>query len=85
MATSALKSSNDFTQFWPSVVVVAGYAVAFFFLSLALRTLSVESHTLSGLAPVSSSYRSSPGPFPGKRSMVPPFWVSRSLLPVSLS
>ena len=41
VATSALKSSNGFTQFWPSVVVVAGYAVAFFFLSLALRTLSV--------------------------------------------
>lgn len=41
VATSVLKSSNDFTQFWPSVVVVAGYAVAFFFLSLALRTLSV--------------------------------------------
>ena len=41
VATSALKSSNGFTQFWPSVVVVAGYAVAFLFLSLALRTLSV--------------------------------------------
>jgi small multidrug resistance pump len=42
VATSALKSSNGFTQFWPSVVVVTGYAAAaFFFLSLALRTLSV--------------------------------------------
>ncbi|HEU4854275.1 MAG TPA: SMR family transporter [Nitrosospira sp.] len=41
VATSALKSSNGFTQFWPSVVVVTGYAVAFFFLSLVLRTLSV--------------------------------------------
>jgi len=41
VATSALKSSNGFTQFWPSVVVAAGYAVAFFFLSLALRTLPV--------------------------------------------
>lgn len=41
VATSALKASNGFTQFWPSIVVVAGYAVAFFFLSLALRTLSV--------------------------------------------
>ena len=41
VATSALKSSNGFTQFWPSVVVVAGYAAAFFFLSLALRTMPV--------------------------------------------
>lgn len=41
VTTSALKSSNGFSQFWPSVGVMAGYAVAFFFLSLALRTLSV--------------------------------------------
>lgn len=40
-ATSALKSSNGFTQFWPSVIVVAGYAAAFFFLSLSLRTIPV--------------------------------------------
>lgn len=41
VATSALKSSNGFTEFWPSVVVVTGYAAAFFFLSLALRTMPV--------------------------------------------
>ena len=41
MATSALKSSNGFTQLWPSLVVVAGYAAAFFFLSLTLRTIPV--------------------------------------------
>jgi small multidrug resistance pump len=41
IATSALKSSNGFTQLWPSLVVVAGYAVAFFFLSLTLRTIPV--------------------------------------------
>ncbi|HEX8873694.1 MAG TPA: SMR family transporter [Nitrosospira sp.] len=41
VATSALKSSNGFTQFWPSLVVVAGYAAAFFFLSLTLRTIPV--------------------------------------------
>ena len=41
VATSALKSSNGFTQFWPSVVVVAGYGAAFFFLSLALRAIPV--------------------------------------------
>ena len=41
VATSALKSSNGFSQFWPSLVVIAGYAVAFFFLSLTLRTIPV--------------------------------------------
>ncbi len=41
IATSALKSSNGFTQLWPSLVVVAGYAAAFFFLSLTLRTIPV--------------------------------------------
>ena len=34
VATSALKWSNGFTQFWPSLVMVAGYVAAFFFLSL---------------------------------------------------
>ncbi|HEY6044063.1 MAG TPA: SMR family transporter [Nitrosospira sp.] len=41
VATSALKSSNGFSQFWPSLVVVAGYTAAFFFLSLTLRTIPV--------------------------------------------
>jgi small multidrug resistance pump len=41
VATSALKASNGFTQLWPSLVVIAGYAIAFFFLSLTLRTMPV--------------------------------------------
>lgn len=41
VATSALKASNGFTQLWPSLLVVAGYAIAFFFLSLTLRTIPV--------------------------------------------
>jgi small multidrug resistance pump len=41
VATSALKSSAGFTQLWPSVLVIAGYAAAFFFLSLTLRTMPV--------------------------------------------
>lgn len=40
-ATSALKSSEGFTRLWPSVFVVIGYSVAFFFLSLSLRTIPV--------------------------------------------
>lgn len=41
VATSALKASNGFTHLWPSLIVVAGYAIAFFFLSLTLRTMPV--------------------------------------------
>lgn len=41
LATSALKASNGFTQLWPSLLVVVGYAIAFFFLSLTLRTMPV--------------------------------------------
>lgn len=40
-ATSALKASASFTKLWPSVVVVAGYAAAFWFLSLTLKTIPV--------------------------------------------
>jgi len=28
-ATSALKASEEFTRLWPSLVVVAGYGIAF--------------------------------------------------------
>ena len=41
IATSFLKSCDGFTRWWPSVAVVTGYCVAFFFLSLTLRTMSV--------------------------------------------
>jgi len=38
-ATSFMKSSEGFTKLVPSLVMVVGYAVAFYFLSLTLRTL----------------------------------------------
>lgn len=41
IATSALKASNEFTKIIPSVVTVVLYAVAFYFLSLTLRTIPV--------------------------------------------
>ena len=41
IATSALKSSNGFTNLWPSVLVVVGYGVAFYMLSLVLETMNV--------------------------------------------
>lgn len=41
IATSALKASLGFTRPVPSIVVVVGYGVAFYLLSLVLRTLPV--------------------------------------------
>lgn len=41
IATSALKASDGFSRLWPSLVVAGGYAVAFYFLSLTLRTIPV--------------------------------------------
>jgi len=41
IGTSALKASEGFTRLVPSVVVVLGYAVAFYCLSLVLKTLPV--------------------------------------------
>ena len=41
IATSALKSSEGFTRFAPSAVVVVGYGVAFYFLSLVLKSVPV--------------------------------------------
>ena len=41
IATSALKASQGFTRAGPSLVVAAGYGIAFYFLSLTLKTVSV--------------------------------------------
>jgi small multidrug resistance pump len=41
IATSTLKVSNRFSRFVPSLVVIIGYGVAFYFLSLTLRTMPV--------------------------------------------
>ncbi|WP_295767495.1 SMR family transporter [uncultured Mucilaginibacter sp.] len=41
IATSALKASDQFSRFWPSVLVVVGYASAFYFLSLTLKVLNM--------------------------------------------
>lgn len=41
VATSALKSSEGFTKLGPSAIVLVGYGVAFYFLSLVLKTIPV--------------------------------------------
>ncbi|MDR2367554.1 MAG: multidrug efflux SMR transporter [Deltaproteobacteria bacterium] len=39
--TSALKPSVGFTRLWPSLLVVLGYGLSFYFLSLAVRTIPI--------------------------------------------
>jgi small multidrug resistance pump len=40
-ATSSLKASQGFTKLVPSLIVVAGYVAAFYYLSLTLRSIPV--------------------------------------------
>ena len=41
IATSALKAAEGFTRWVPSLLVVVGYASAFYFLSLTLRSIPI--------------------------------------------
>ncbi len=41
IATSALKATQGFTVLLPSLIVVVGYAFAFYFLSLTLKVMPV--------------------------------------------
>lgn len=41
LATSALKQSDGFSRLLPSIIVVLGYASAFYFLSLTLRAMPI--------------------------------------------
>lgn len=41
IATTSLKASDGFTKPLPSLVVMLGYGVAFYLLSLAIRTMPV--------------------------------------------
>lgn len=41
IGTSALKASQEFSRFWPSVIVVVGYGCAFYFMTLTLRVLPI--------------------------------------------
>jgi len=40
-ATSALKASDGFTKILPTIVVIGGYGVAFYLLSIIVKTLPV--------------------------------------------
>ena len=41
VATTALKETHGFTRLLPSLVAIAGYGLAFYFLSLPLRAMPV--------------------------------------------
>ena len=41
IGTTALTASDGFTRLWPSAVVVVGYGVSFYCLSLVLRSIPV--------------------------------------------
>ncbi len=40
-ATSALKASEEFTRLFPSLIVVTGYGIAFYFMTLVLRVIPI--------------------------------------------
>ena len=41
IATTGLKASEGFTKLWPSLLVIIGYTIAFYFLSLTLKEIPV--------------------------------------------
>ena len=41
-ATSSLKASDQFTKLWPSLVVIVGYAISFFLLSIVVKQIPVS-------------------------------------------
>ena len=41
IATTYLKSTNNFTEFLPSAYVVIGYGTAFYFMMLAMKTIPI--------------------------------------------
>lgn len=41
VATTTLKSTNGFTKILPSFVVMIGYGISFYFLSIALKSIPV--------------------------------------------
>lgn len=42
IGSSSLKASKGFTAFLPSLIVVIGYAVSFYFMSLTLKTIPLN-------------------------------------------
>ena len=41
IATSSLKASSEFTKLLPSLIVITGYGIAFYLLTLVLRSIPI--------------------------------------------
>lgn len=41
IGTTALQASHQFTRLWPSLIVVIGYGLAFYFMAITLRYMPV--------------------------------------------
>lgn len=41
IGTLTLKSTEEFTRLWPSLVVAVSYGIAFYFMTLAMRTIPI--------------------------------------------
>lgn len=41
IATTALKASNEFTRLIPTLIVIVGYGIAFYLMTISLRVLPV--------------------------------------------
>ena len=41
IATSSLKASAEFTKLFPSLIVVTGYGIAFYLLTMVLRSIPI--------------------------------------------
>ncbi len=41
IGTTALQASQQFSKFWPSVIVVVSYAASFYLMALALKVIPV--------------------------------------------
>ena len=41
VATSALKATEEFTKVVPSIIVLAGYGISFYLMTLVLRTIPI--------------------------------------------
>jgi len=41
IATTALKASDEFTKLIPSIIVFIGYSIAFYLMTLSLRTIPI--------------------------------------------
>ncbi len=41
IATSAIKATSEFTKLFPSLIVIVGYGVAFYFMALVIKTIPI--------------------------------------------